>query len=185
MVYLETERLLLRKVSQEDYPYFYEYLKDKEMDRLMLRSTSETEEEVLKMFEWFLYKEKRAYSIVHKESGDTIGNLTVYETPPSIVAEHPETHGKEGRALSFAIGRKWQRRGYMSEVLKALIAKLFIEEKVDFINSGFLSFNEPSQCLHEKLGFRFLLQEAIQVDDELYTGVETVLYNQSEPAIQA
>ena len=52
MVYLETERLLLRKVSWEDYPYFREYIMDKEMDRLMLRSPSETEEEVQKMFEW-------------------------------------------------------------------------------------------------------------------------------------
>lgn len=185
MVYLETERLLLRKVSWEDYPYFREYIMDKEMDRLMLRWPSETEEEVQKMFEWFLYKEKYAYAILQKESGDTIGNLTVYETPPSVVTEHPQTKGKEGRALSFAIGRKWQRKGYMSEVLKALIAKLFNEEKVDYINSGFLSINEPSKYLHEKLGFGYLLQETFELDGVLYTGVETILRNHTESVIQA
>ena len=43
MTFLETPRLLLRKVAEEDYPYFYNYLTDKEMDRMMLRSSCETE----------------------------------------------------------------------------------------------------------------------------------------------
>ena len=84
-----------------------------------------------------------------------------------------------------AIGRKWQRKGYMSEVLKALMVKLFNEEKVDYINSGFLSFNEPSKCLHKKLGFGYLLQETFELDGVLYTGVETILRNHTESVMQA
>lgn len=177
MAYLETERLILRKVSQDDYSYFRNYLQDKEMDRLMFRSPCETEEDVRQMFEWFLHKEKRAYAIVHKKCGKTIGNLTVYEFPPALVAGHPKTYGKKGRALSYAIGWQWQRQGYIREILSAVITRLFEEENVDYINSGFLSFNEPSKCLHEKLGFKFLLKETVEVDGQSYTAVETVLFN--------
>ena len=37
MTFIETPRLLLRKVAEEDYSYFREDLMDKEMDRMMLR----------------------------------------------------------------------------------------------------------------------------------------------------
>ena len=67
MTFVETPRLLLRKVTEEDYPYFRTDLMDKEMDRMMLRSSCETEEDIRLGFEWFLYKEERAYAIVHKK----------------------------------------------------------------------------------------------------------------------
>ena len=35
MIFVETDRLLLRKVAEEDFAYFRDYLMDKEMDRMM------------------------------------------------------------------------------------------------------------------------------------------------------
>ena len=57
MTFVETSRLLMRKVTEKDFSYFREDLTDKEMDRMMLRWPCETEEEIRQGFELFLYKE--------------------------------------------------------------------------------------------------------------------------------
>lgn len=177
MKFTESKNLLLRKLVEEDYDaYFREYIMDKEMDRLMCRSESATEEEVREAFEWLLHREKRAYAIVHKESGCVIGNLTVYDSVPPVVAEHPETAGKVGRALSFAMSRSWQRRGLMREAVTAVIDELFQNEQVDYINGGYLSFNLPSQAFHKNLGFTYLTTERFSENGVELESIENILW---------
>ena len=176
MTFLETPRLLLRKVAEEDYPYFRADLADKEMDRMMLRSSCETEEEIRLGFEWFLYREERAYAIVHKESGKTIGNLTVYNRVPESVAAESAVQGKVGKSLSFAMAPAFQRKGFMYEAVSGVINHLFRVEMVDYINCGYLSYNAPSKALQEKLGFSYLLSERFQYDGLEMEAVENILW---------
>ena len=175
--FVETSRLLLRKVTEEDFPYFQEYLADKEMDRMMLRWPCETEEEIRLGFECFLHKEERAYTIVHKETGETIGNLTVYNRVPECVANHEAVQGKNGKALSFALLPAFRRKGYMYEAVSCVIEHLFREEKADYINCGYLSYNAPSKALQEKLGFTYLLTERFQFDGKEMESIENILWN--------
>ena len=174
---VETQRLLLRKVTEEDFPYFREDLADKEMDRMMLRWPCETEEEIRLGFEWFLYKEERAYAIVHKETGETIGNLTVYNRVPECVANHEAVQGKNGKALSFAILPAFRRKGYMYEAVRAVIDHLFRVEKADYINCGYLPYNAPSKALQEKLGFTYLLTERFLFDGQEMGSIENILWS--------
>ena len=174
--FIETPRLLLRKVTEKDYSYFREDLADKEMGRMMLRWPCETEEDIRQGFEWFLYKEERAYAIVHKETGETIGNLTVYNRVPECVAAHEAVQGKNGKALSFAILPVFQRKGYMYEAVSGVIDHLFREEKADYINCGYLSYNAPSKALQEKLGFTYLLTERFQFDGQDMESIENILW---------
>ena len=95
MIFVETPRLLLRKVTQADYPYFRTYLTDKHMDEMMLRSPCHSEEDIQAGFDWFVNKEDRAYVIVHKEAGEVIGNLTVYDKVPPEVAQHLQFRSKQ------------------------------------------------------------------------------------------
>ena len=176
MYFVETERLTLRKVSEEDFSYFRADLEDKEMDRMMLRSSCETEEDIRLGFEWFLYKEERAYAIVHKETGETIGNLTVYNHVPKCVAAHEAVQGKSGKALSFAVLPAFRRKGYMYEAVSGVIDHLFREEKADYINCGYLSYNAPSKALQEKLGFTYLLTERFQFDGQEMESIENILW---------
>ena len=175
--FVETPRLILRKVSEADFSYFREDLADKEMDRMMLRWPCETEEDIRLGFEWFLYKEERAYAIVHKETGETIGNLTVYNHVPECVANHEAVQGKNGKALSFAILPVFQRKGYMYEAVSGVIDHLFREEKTDYINCGYLSYNAPSKALQEKLGFTYLLTEQFQFDGQEMESIENILWS--------
>lgn len=125
MIFVETPRLLLRKVTQADYPYFRTYLTDKHMDEMMLRSPYNSEEDIHSGFDWFLNKEDRAYVIVHKEAGEVIGNLTVYDKVPPEVVQQEAVAGKAGKSLSFAMSPAWQRRGLMLEAVHAVIDRLF------------------------------------------------------------
>lgn len=173
MIFIETPRLYLRKVEEADYPYFREYLTDKEADRLMLRSPCNTEEDIRLGFEWFLRKEPRAYVIVYRQTGDVIGNLTVYDrVPENVAAQMP---GKVGKALSFALSPAWRRRGLMSEAVSTVAAHLFSEEGADYISCGYLSYNLPSAKLQQKLGFTRLLTEHFPFENQEIEAIENIL----------
>ena len=176
MTFVETPRLILRKVSEEDFSYFQADLADMEMDRMMLRSSCETEEDIRLGFEWFLHKEERAYAIVHKETGETIGNLTVYNRVPECVANYDAVQGKNGKSLSFAVLPAFRRKGFMYEAVSSVIDHLFREEKADYINCGYLSYNAPSKALQEKLGFTYLLTERFQFDGQEKESIENILW---------
>ena len=176
-LFVETPRLLLRKVSERDFSYFRADLADKEMDRMMLRWPCETEEDIRLGFEWFLYKEERAYAIVHKETGETIGNLTVYNHVPECVANHEAVQGKNGKSLSFALLPAFRRKGFMYEAVSSVIEHLFREEKADYISCGYLSYNAPSKALQEKLGFTYLLTERFQFDGQEMESIENILWS--------
>lgn len=175
MIFVETNRLLLRKVAEEDFAYFRDYLMDKEMNRMMLRSPCNTEKDVRLGFEWFLHNEERAYVIVHKETGKVIGNLTVYNRVPEYIAAHEAVKGKMGKSLSFAISPAFQRKGFMYEAVSAVIDHLFREEKADYISCGYLSYNTPSKALQEKLGFSYLLTERFLFGDQEMESIENIL----------
>lgn len=176
MTFVETDRLLLRKVAQEDYPYFREDLMDKEMDRMMLRSPCSTEEEIRLGFDWFLNKEERAYVIVHKETGRVIGNLTVYNHVPDEVAEQEAVRGRRGKSLSFAMSPAFRRRGFMQEAVSAVMERLFHEENAEYIHCGYLSYNLPSKALQEKLGFTRLLTARFSFEGQEIEAVENTLW---------
>lgn len=105
MIFVETNRLFLRKVEEGDWPYFRVHLTDREKDRMMLRSPCITEEDARLGFDWFLNKEERAYVIVLKETGDVTGNLTVYNNVPESVAAQKSVKGKCGKSLVLCNGR--------------------------------------------------------------------------------
>ena len=174
--FVETPRILLRRVTEKDFSYFRADLADKEMDRMLLRWPCETEEDIRLGFEWFLYKEERAYAIVHKETGETIGNLTVYNHVPECVANHEAVQGKNGKSLSFAVLPACRRKGFMYEAVSGVIDHLFREEKADYINCGYLSYNAPSKALQEKLGFTRLLTERFQFDGQEMESIENILW---------
>lgn len=175
MIFVQTPRLLLRKVTEEDYPYFRNYLVDKEMDRMMLRTPCGTEADVRLGFEWFLYKEERAYVIVHKETGATIGNLTVYNHVPESVAAQEAVKGQKGKSLSFAMSPAFRHHGFMIEAVRGVMEHLFLDEKANYISCGYLSYNAPSKALQEKLGFSYLLTERFTYDGREMEAVENIL----------
>lgn len=177
-MYLETERITLRKIQESDFADFCEYAMDDEMSRMMGRAYLHSQEEARLTFDWLKDREERCYVLVYKESGKVIGNLNVCRVQRELQGLEI-LRGKQGRTLSFCISRHYQRRGLMEEVLRAVIDCLFDAENMDFIQCGNFSFNTASEQLQKKLGFEYLTTQYFDEDGEMITVVENVLWRKA------
>ncbi|MDE7054275.1 MAG: GNAT family N-acetyltransferase [Oscillospiraceae bacterium] len=173
-MFLETERLMLRKWEENDFADFCAYAMDEEMSRMIGRRILHTEEDARASFDWLKDKEERGYALVLKGTGRVIGNLTI-DSVQERLANLPELRGKRGVGMSFAISRQYQRQGLMSEAVKAVVEELFDCEGFEYIQCGYFSFNTASAKLQEKLGFTHLITLPKPDDPEIIT-VENVLW---------
>lgn len=174
-MFLETERLILRKFREEDFADYYVYAADREMCRMMGNYDLTDRDAARICFDWLKDKEERSYAIVRKEDGRVIGNLNVCAVPKEL-AGLPELAGLRGVSLSFCISRHDRRRGLMTEAVRAVIDHLFRIEAMDFILCGYFDFNHPSQAFQKKLGFTYLASLTIFIDNEEIYTVENVLW---------
>lgn len=173
-MFLETERLIIRKFKEEDFEDFCEFTMDEELCRMMGRDLITDAESARPTFEWLMNKEERGYVLEYKENHKVIGNLTVSSAPPHVL-EAPEVQGKNGCALSFSMSRLYQRRGLMYEAVCEVIQQLF-REGMDYINCGYFDFNVASEKLQEKLGFTYLTKGSFPCNGEMVNCVECILW---------
>ena len=174
-MFLETDRLILRKFREEDFADFCVYAMDLEMCRMMGNDPMDTEEAARATFDWLKDREERGYVLVLKETGRVIGNLSITAVPKDIAALEPLA-GKQGRSMSFCISRHYRRRGLMSEALRAVIAQLFDAEGMDYVRCGYFDFNHVSAKLQEKLGFVHLTTMEFEFKGANVVAVEQVLW---------
>ncbi len=180
-MFLETPRLTIRHMTEEDYPDWREYGMDPECCRMLGTWCPVNETEAREAFEWLMVNEKRFYAIVLREEGKCIGHLIVGNFPE--IGKLPELTGLEGRTLTFCVTGSCRRRGYASEAVGAVVEYLFEKRGVDYVNSGYFTFNEPSRRLHEKLGFTPITTATVPLPDGApATGVETILRNPNSPS---
>ena len=145
-MFLETERLILRKFREEDFEDYYAYAADREMNRMMGQYDLSDQEDARGCFDWLKDKEERSYAVVLKENGKVIGNLNVTALPDFLLEmDLEELRGKKGVCLSFCLSRHYRRRGLMEEAVRAVIDKLFLVEGMDYVQCGHFDFNLPSE----------------------------------------
>lgn len=174
-MYLQTPRLILRKLQEEDFSDFCAYSMDDDMSKMMGRPLLHSEQDAWPLFHWLLDKEECCYALVDRTGGRVIGNLTVCAVPKELVALEP-LRGKKGKSISFCIGRAYRRQGLMLEAVSAVIDQLFRQEQMDYLHCGYLAFNEASGKLQQKLGFRFLTSVQIPTPDGPIEAIENVLF---------
>ena len=175
-MFLETERLGLRKICDDDVDAFCGYAMDDEMSRMMGNALHHTKEDARLTFNWLKDREERCYVLILKETGRAIGHLTVCKVQGELM-KLDALSGKKGCSMSFCISRHCRRQGLMEEAVRAVISRLF-EEGMDFIQCGYLSFNDASARLQEKLGFAYLTTQSFEEDGETIAAVENILWKQ-------
>ena len=181
-MYLETERLTVRRMEEADFPDYLAYATDEETCRMLGTWRPENEAEARESFEWLMVHEKRFYAMVLREEGRCVGHLIVQNFPD--IGDLPELAGLEGRALTFCVAPAYRRRGYAAEAVRAVVDYLFEKRGVDYVNSGYFTFNEPSRRLHEKLGFRPISHPTVPLPDGGEAeGVETIRFR--DPSVAA
>lgn len=175
-MYLQTPRLILRKLRGGDFKDFCAYSMDDEMSRMMGRPLLRSEQDARSLFHWLLDKEERCYALIDRQTGQMIGNFTVCAVPKELVTLEP-LRGKAGKSLSFCIARAYRRRGLMEEAAGAVIARLFEEERLDYLHCGCFAFNEASKRLQEKLGFQRLTSVRLSLPEGEVEAIENVLFS--------
>lgn len=138
MVYLETERLILRNFKNEDFDDTYEFLYQRK-DDIFEGYPNLNPESGLKKLKYRVDNDE-FYCIELKETGKVIGN---------VYFGNREFNSKE---IGYIINKNYQRKGYGREACKAVIDNAFMNG----IHRIFAECDPRNNCswgLLENLGF--------------------------------
>lgn len=146
MLYLETERLLLRNYKEKDAEDCFAFLSDRET--CYLDGGYEPFESIDKEYNELMQKFKEQDNrlmIVLKGEDKVIGTIHIMED---------ERRWVEAREVGYVISPGYRRKGYATEAINEVIRYCFEDAKVDMITAGIISQNIPSLNLIKKLGFK-------------------------------
>ena len=144
MIFLETERLILRNVCLEDAPVMFDYRNNEVCARYQRGQTKDMpgiEELVAKRAGDTLTDEANTLvAVTLKETGEMVGEIVVMPNDGCFT-------------LGYTFSYKHHRKGFAFEALTALTEKLHDE----YHDMEFICFtdpeNTPSRKLLEKLGY--------------------------------
>lgn len=150
-VRIETERLILRRITVEDAEAaFRNWVTDREVTKYLTWPAHENVEQTREIFQrWVKGYERMDYyhwCITLKENGDEpIGTIAAVKQDEQINMVH----------IGYCIGRKWWRRGITSEALGGIIPFFFDEVKVNRIESRHDPLNPNSGKVMMKCGLKY------------------------------
>lgn len=165
MIYLETERLILRDYREDDFDEYFRLKTDEKtmyyLQDIQLFSKEEADEDFQMVLE-DMKKLDRKFYFLHmelKESHEQVGSVgyTVTDNTPA---------GKLVHAGYFTYPKFWGN-GYTTEALKKVLEFVFTEHDVYRVTTGCLTENVGSERVMQKCG---LIKEAEHVDYEWHDG---------------
>lgn len=147
---LETNRLILRKLKNEDAEHIFKtWASDEEVTKYMRWSTHKSLEETK---QWILYEEKNCKSdknytwgIVLKETGELVG---------SMGANYKENSGRY--EIGYVLAKEYWRKGYATEATKCMMNYLINEVGIKRFEAAHARENPASGAVMRKVGFRFV-----------------------------
>ena len=173
---VETERLLLRPFRQSDLQDLYEYLSQKEQQRLAGNVSVNTLEDAREVLDWILDDSRptRSFGIVLKKENRIIGNLSIGQYP--FLEEDKVLRKLRGVSMSYVLNENYWRQGLMTEMLRAVYPLLFEKGKLDYIQSGYFDFNAASAALQKKLGMQLWTEGVFEQNGERIKTKEMILF---------
>lgn len=145
---IETGRLALRWLRDEDVPRLFEIFSDPQVMRYWssppLQDVSGAEALLQEIRQLFAARTLFQWGVALKEDDRVIGTCTL----ASLSAAHRRAE------IGYALGRAWWRKGYMAEALPALLRFAFSTLDLHRIEADVDPRNLPSLRSLESLGFR-------------------------------
>lgn len=148
---IETERLILRRFTNEDAPAMYEnWAKDPAVTKFLTWAPHQTVEDSASVLgEWVSLYEKPDYyhwAIAMKENpADPIGSIGAVRLDNILNQAH----------IGYCIGKDWWNRGITSEALAALIQFFFEQAGLNRVDSRHDPNNPSSGKVMQKCGMQF------------------------------
>lgn len=129
-IYLETERLILRRFTESDIVEAYNNWTSDERVTEFLRWPTHISVDVTKsvLMDWisaYDHADFYQWAIVPKDIGVPIGTIGVVEQNDHLDIAH----------IGYCIGSRWWNQGFTSEALSSIISFLFEQVKVNRIES--------------------------------------------------
>ena len=149
-VYIETERLSLRRFTEKDAEAMFRNWEGDPRVTEFLRWETVTNIKAAEnvLFEWIREYEKEDFyqwAIVLKELGEPIGTISVVDKNERLDIVH----------IGYCIGSKWWHQGITSEAFKAIIPFFFNEVGVNRIESQHDPNNQHSGNVMKKCGLTY------------------------------
>ncbi|MBR5529528.1 MAG: GNAT family N-acetyltransferase [Oscillospiraceae bacterium] len=142
-MYLETQRLILRKPQEADVDDYMEFVNSEFVLRYNAMVPVSREKVQLQFTN--MPEDSGTLAVVLKETGKMIGMVSV--------EEDSLRYGVDSKEISYFIREEEARKGYMKEALKMLISYLFETEEQSCITARCFAPNIASGHLLESLGF--------------------------------
>ena len=145
MIFIETERVLLRQMEQSDYDDLCKILQDEEV--MYAYEGAFSDEEVQNWLDRQLMRYEKdgfgLYAVILKETGEMIGQcgLTMQEIPGEQVLE-----------IGYLFQKKYWHQGYATESAKACKEYAFTVLKADEVFSIIRDSNIASQNVAKRNG---------------------------------
>jgi len=142
---IETERLVLRQLVEEDIPFIYELFKREETNRYVEYDCLKTLVEARKLFALYISPKPNLFrlGIVLKNDQQMVGTVGLYE----IYKEHGTS------VLGYDLLFEYWNRGIMTEAVNALVDYAFRELNLNRIEGSADPENIASLRVLEKCGF--------------------------------
>lgn len=153
---LESDRLILRKFKMEDAETSYNnFFKDpntfKYFPIFEHQSIEETKAFIFELNKNYEDKDFYYWAIVEKKTSEIIGFIEVFKD--KLIRNQPE--------IGYAIGAKFQKKGYMKEAFSRVIKYFFEEEQFDYVFACYLEENNVSGKVMESCGLKYKEDEII------------------------
>lgn len=165
MIYLETERLILRDYQENDFDEYYRLKTDSKTMYYLQDIQLFTKEEAYEDFRMVLNdmaKEDRKFYFLHMELKDSheqlgsVGYTVLNETPVGKIV-----------GAGYFIYPKFWGKGYTTEAFKRVLEFAFVDNNVYRLSTGCLAENVGSERVMQKCG---LIKEAEHIDYEWHDG---------------
>ena len=151
---LETKRLLLRPVNQNDLSDIHEIVSDPEVAVTAGFACSENlDMSVKRMLEYM--DDNETLAVVLKETNKMIGTVSLQKRDWTM---YPLDRKLKGREFGFDLNRSYWGRGLMPEAMQAVCRYCFETLGYDFLTAGYFLGNAKSERAIEKCGFAFLFE---------------------------
>ena len=146
---LETERLILRKVKDDDYiTAFYEWSNDPSQVLYTIHGVHNSIEDTKELFDKWIKQSNEdktfRWMITLKDTNEFIGVINAESSFAKYDTED----------IGYTIGKKYWNKGYASEALKAVIKYLFEECEVETICAEHMEDNVASGKVMQKSGMK-------------------------------
>lgn len=151
-VQLETDRLLLRPVNQNDLSDIHEFSSMPEVaEPAGFQRSENLEMSAKRMLEYM--DDNETLAVVLKENKKLIGTVSLQKRNWLM---YPIDRNLRGRELGFDLNSHYWGRGLMPEAVRAICDCCFTKLDYDFLTAGHFLENTQSARAIEKCGFTFL-----------------------------